>query len=128
MSLVCAEQRAVVGCVGWLRGRAVTAHATRRGRLSYELSCIAVCVRRCDCDMCALACRTIGMRRDTEEIPRRGGGDGRRGASMGASRLRYRPAGPTRAGDGTIACAFHRVTVGASGGRASMRRNTQVDR
>ena len=87
MSLVCAEQRAVVGCVGWLRGRAVTAHATRRGRLSYELSCIAVCVRRCDCDMCALACRTIGMRRDTEEIPRRGGGDGRRGASMGASRL-----------------------------------------
>ena len=36
------------------------------------------------------------------------------------------PAGPTRAGDGTIACAFHRVTVGASGGRASMRRNTQV--
>ena len=87
MSLVCSEQRAVVGCVGWLRGRAVTAHATRRGRLSYELSCIAVCVRRCDCDMCALACRTIGVRRDTEEIPRRGGGDGRRGASMGASRL-----------------------------------------
>ena len=80
MSLVCAEQRAVVGCVGWLRGRAVTAHATRRGRLSYELSCIAVCVRRCDCDMCALACRTIGVRRDTEEIPRRGGGAGRRGA------------------------------------------------
>ena len=86
--------------------------------------------------MCALACRTIGVRRDTEEIPRRGGGDGRRGASMGASRLQscgarpddtldVSPAGPTRAGDGTIACAFHRVTVGASGGRASMRRNTQ---
>ena len=63
MSLVCAEQRAVVGCVGWLRGRAVTAHATRRGRLSYELSCIAVC----ECAMYALAClgRCV-MKRDVK--------------------------------------------------------------